>query len=58
MFGYGNSNFAIAAFIPAYGPKGKRDMVDQKQDAEINSVFKIELTQDITRVSYICLHSC
>jgi hypothetical protein len=28
--------------------------VDQKQDGEINSIFKIEFSQDRTQVSYTC----
>jgi hypothetical protein len=39
-----------------YQPKGKRDMVDQKQDGDINSIFKF--SQDRAQVSYICLRSC
>jgi hypothetical protein len=31
--------------------------VDQKQDGKINTIFKIEFSQDRTEVSYTCLRS-
>jgi hypothetical protein len=37
--------------------KANATLIDQKQDGEINSIFKIELSQDRTQVSYACTSS-
>jgi hypothetical protein len=40
-----------------YKPKANVTWVDQKQDGEINSIFKIEFSQDRTQLSYVYLRS-